>query len=129
RMRRLCNANSSNLQRNSNPSRLPGPAPWALIAQSRLADEMSKLNETDIQGFVLRGYNIAFARYVFLRFEDPVRARILIGQLLSQVTTGQRWDGAKPESTVNIAFTHHGLAHLELPDATLLSFPVEFQQG
>src|SRR4051794_13079167 len=83
RMRRLCNANSSNSQRNSNPSRLPGPAPWALIAQSRLADEMSKLNETDIQGFVLRGYNMPFARYMFLRFEDPVQARILIGQLLS----------------------------------------------
>ena len=31
---------------------------------------MSKLNETDIQGFVLRGYNMPFARYLFLHFED-----------------------------------------------------------
>jgi Dyp-type peroxidase family len=90
---------------------------------------MSKLNETDIQGFVLRGYNLPFARYLFLRFEDARRARQLIGRLLSMVTTGQRWDGGKPESTMNIAFTHQGLQHLELPDATLLSFPVEFQQG
>jgi Dyp-type peroxidase family len=30
---------------------------------------------------------------------------------------------------MNIAFTHRGLQHLELPDAALLSFPVEFQQG
>jgi len=90
---------------------------------------MSRLNETDIQGFVLRGYNMPVARYLFLRFEGAHRARTLIGKLLSQVTTGQRWDGGKPESTMNIAFTHRGLQHLELPDATLLSFPVEFQQG
>jgi Dyp-type peroxidase family len=90
---------------------------------------MSKLNETDIQGFVLRGYNLPFARYVFLHFEDAARARALIGRLLPIITTGQRWDHGKPQRTVNIAFTHRGLAALELPLATLLSFPVEFQQG
>jgi Dyp-type peroxidase family len=90
---------------------------------------MSKLNETDIQGFVLRGYNLPVARFLLLRFESAERARGLIARLLREVTTGQRWDGAKPQSTVNIAFTHRGLVHLELPDATLLSFPVEFQQG
>src|SRR5579863_4218829 len=90
---------------------------------------MSKLNETDIQGFVLRGYNLPFARYVFLHFEDAARARALIGRLLEIITTGQRWDHGKPQRTVNIAFTHRGLAALELPLATLLSFPVEFQQG
>ena len=45
----------------------PARDPWALIATSRLAAEMSKLNETDIQGFVLRGYNLPVARYLFLR--------------------------------------------------------------
>jgi hypothetical protein len=90
---------------------------------------MSKLNETDIQGFVLRGYNLPFARYIFLHFEDAARARTLIGRLLPLITTGQHWDSGKPKSTVNIAFTQRGLAALDLPDATLLSFPVEFQQG
>jgi Dyp-type peroxidase family len=90
---------------------------------------MSKLNETDIQGFVLRGYNLPFARYVFLHFEDAARARALIGRLLPVITTGQHWDDGKPQSTVNIAFTHRGLAALDLPEATLLSFPVEFLQG
>jgi Dyp-type peroxidase family len=90
---------------------------------------MSKLNETDIQGFVLRGYNLPNARYVFLHFEDAARARALIGRLLPIITTGQRWDHGKPQRTVNIAFTHRGLAALDLPLATLLSFPVEFQQG
>jgi Dyp-type peroxidase family len=90
---------------------------------------MSKLNETDIQGFVLRGYNMPFARYLFLHFEDASRAATFIHRLMGEVTTGQRWDAGKPESTVNIAFTHRGLSALELPAATLLSFPVEFQQG
>ncbi len=89
---------------------------------------MSKLNATDIQGFVLRGYNMPYARYCFLHFEDPQRARELLGKLLSIVTTGQLWD-EKPKSTVNIAFTHQGLTALRLPIATLNTFPVEFQQG
>jgi Dyp-type peroxidase family len=90
---------------------------------------MSKLNETDIQGFVLRGYNLPFARYLFLHFEDSARARALVGRLLPVITTGQRWDHGKPQSTANIAFTHRGLAAFDLPEATLLSFPVEFLQG
>jgi Dyp-type peroxidase family len=90
---------------------------------------MSKLNETDIQGFTLRGYNLPVARYLFFKLTEAARARTWIHRLLSEITTGQQWDGGKPESTVNIAFTHRGLAALELPDATLLSFPVEFQQG
>ena len=90
---------------------------------------MSKLNATDIQGFVLRGYNMPLARYLFLHLEDAAHARALIHRLLPLITTGQTWDGGKPQSTVNIAFTHGGLAAFDLPDATLLTFPVEFQQG
>jgi Dyp-type peroxidase family len=90
---------------------------------------MSKLNATDIQGFVLRGYNLPVARYLFLHFEDAMRARALIDRLIGHVTTGQRWEGGKPQSTVNIGFTHRGLERLELPLATLLTFPIEFQQG
>ena len=90
---------------------------------------MSKLNATDIQGFVLRGYNMPCERFCFLHFPDAKSARHLLGQLLPAVTTGQLWEGGKPQSTVNIAFTFKGLAALELPIATLISFPVEFQQG
>ena len=103
--------------------------PGAEAEESRRVAIMSKLNETDIQGFVLRGYNLTYARYFYLHFEDAARARKLIARLLPEITTGQRWDGGKPRSTVNIAFTHRGLAAFELPIATLISFPVEFQQG
>ena len=90
---------------------------------------MSKLNASDLQGFVLRGYNMPYARYCFLQFDNAARARALILLLLKIITTGQLWDQGKPQSTVNLAFTHKGLTALELPLATLISFPVEFQQG
>jgi len=90
---------------------------------------MSRLNETDIQGFVLRGYNLPFARYVFLEVSDHTKARHFIDNLLPYITTGERWDDGKPQFTVNIAFTHKGLTMMQLPDASLLSFPVEFLQG
>jgi len=90
---------------------------------------MSKLNATDIQGFTLRGYNLPVARYLFLHFEEPTRAKNLIRKLIGKITTGQLWENGKPPSTLNIAFTHRGLTALELPLATLLSFPDEFQQG
>ncbi len=90
---------------------------------------MSKLNASDIQGFVLRGYNLPLARYYFLHLAGAKQARELLERLHPLITTGQRWDSGKPDSTVNLAFTHQGLAAFELPQATLISFPVEFQQG
>ena len=90
---------------------------------------MANLNVADIQGFVLRGYNFPFARYLLLELEGPQAGRDFIGQIIPHITTGQRWDNGKPQSTVNIGFTHKGLVRLGLPDATLLSFPVEFFQG
>jgi Dyp-type peroxidase family len=90
---------------------------------------MSKLDETDIQGLVLRGYNLPFARFLFLKFTDAARGREFVGRLLGRITTGERWDEGKPDWTLNIAFTHSGLVNLNLPDPSLLSFPVEFVQG
>lgn len=90
---------------------------------------MSKLDATDIQGFVLRGYGLPFARYMFLEITDVQRGRRFIGSLLGQITTGEHWDAGKPDWTLNIAFTHKGLVNLNLPDASLLTFPVEFIQG
>lgn len=90
---------------------------------------MSKLDATDIQGFVLRGYGLPFARYMFLEIAEAQRGQRFVGSLLDQITTGEHWDAGKPDWTVNIAFTHKGLVNLNLPDASLLTFPVEFVQG
>jgi hypothetical protein len=88
---------------------------------------MSKIDVTDIQGFALKGYNFPYARYLLLEL-FPQDAKVFIGQLVQYLTTGERWD-EKPLATVNIAFTYRGLVKLGLPEGTLLSFPLEFQQG
>jgi Dyp-type peroxidase family len=88
----------------------------------------TKIDVSDIQGFALKGYNFSHARYLLLELLHPKDAQKFIGQIVKYITTGERWD-EKPATTVNIAFTYKGLVKLELPGPTLLSFPVEFQQG
>jgi Dyp-type peroxidase family len=91
---------------------------------------MSNIDVSDIQGFSLKGYNFPRARYLLLELLHHGAAREFVKRLLPDITTGERWDiNNKPMSTVNLAFTHKGLVRLQLPLASLLSFPVEFQQG
>ena len=91
---------------------------------------MSEIDVSDIQGFSLKGYNFSCARYLLLELLHHEAARDFVNALLPVITTGERWDiDKKPMSTVNLAFTHTGLVQLQLPMASLLSFPVEFQQG
>ena len=91
---------------------------------------MTKIDVSDIQGFALKGYNFPHARYLLLELGKPDAARDLLLKLLTVITTGERWDvNNKPMATVNIAFTYKGLVQLDLPLASLLTFPLEFQQG
>src|SRR6202521_4348905 len=76
---------------------------------------MTKLNVSDIQGFALRGYSFPWARYLLLEITSVEAGQQFVGRMISQITTGERWDDGKPDSTVNIAFTHQGLAQLGLP--------------
>jgi Dyp-type peroxidase family len=93
-----------------------------------MADQ--KIDVSDVQGFALKGYNFPHARYLLIELGSPDAARALLMKLLTVITTGERWDiDNKPTSTVNIGFTYKGLAQLDLPLESLLSFPLEFQQG
>lgn len=76
----------------------------------------------------MRGYTYPVARYILLEIVDAPTGQAFVRLLLDLITTAERWD-TKPDSTLNIAFTYQGLVRLGLPDATLLSFPVEFVQG
>ena len=89
---------------------------------------MLKLDAADIQGFAMRGYTFPVARYVLMEIAGAKAGQALLLRILEQITTAERWD-VKPDSTLNVAFTYAGLVKLGLPDATLLSFPVEFVQG
>lgn len=89
---------------------------------------MTGLDLDRIQGFVVRGYRLPVAGYIFARIDDPAAAARWIAELTGEVLTAAPWS-AKPESGVNIAFTYAGLAALALPTATLASFPAEFRDG
>jgi Dyp-type peroxidase family len=89
---------------------------------------MTMLDLPRIQGFVVRGYSLPLAGYLFLRIDDVPRAAAWISEISEDVLTAAPWS-QKPASGVNIAFTYSGLRRLELPDACLAGFPEEFRQG
>ncbi|HEX3874692.1 MAG TPA: Dyp-type peroxidase [Solirubrobacteraceae bacterium] len=89
---------------------------------------MTDLDLARIQGFVVRGYTLPIARYLFLRIDDAAGAAAWISTITEEVQTAATWS-VKPESGVNLAFSYAGLAKLELPDACMAGFPEEFRQG
>jgi Dyp-type peroxidase family len=89
---------------------------------------MTDLDLNRIQGFVVRGYALPVAGYLFLRIDDIGRAAAWISELTEEVVTASPWS-EKPTSGVNIAFSYAGLRALALPDACLAGFPEEFRQG
>jgi Dyp-type peroxidase family len=89
---------------------------------------MTSLDLPRIQGFVVRGYRLPFAAYLFLQIEDAVRAAAWIAEISEDVMTAAPWS-RKPESGVNVAFSYSGLRALGVSDAGLAGFPEEFRQG
>jgi Dyp-type peroxidase family len=87
-----------------------------------------RLDLPNIQGFVVRGYKLPFAGYLFFRIDDADRARAWLASITQHVLTAAEWS-EKPDSGVNIAFTYQGLAALGLPGASLAAFPEEFRLG
>ena len=90
---------------------------------------MRALDLTDIQGNVLWGYHLAKTRILFYRVPEGDGGRAFVRALAPNVTTSERWPAGKPSGTLNLAFTHSGLAALGVPARTLLGFPPDFQQG
>jgi deferrochelatase/peroxidase EfeB len=93
-----------------------------------------KIDYSDVQGTLLRGYRVDLARHFILSITDAAAAGKLIGALvdgtgeLPRITTADRWT-VKPECFVNISFTSAGLAVLGLTQAQLATFDLAFQRG
>ncbi|SEJ51559.1 Dyp-type peroxidase family [Cyclobacterium xiamenense] len=88
---------------------------------------MNKLEKEDIQGLLVRGYgNLPTARYLLYTGTDPGMTLAFIREILPKITPASE----KPASEAfQVAFTHPGLAFLQLPDAVLDSFSREFKEG
>jgi Dyp-type peroxidase family len=88
----------------------------------------TELDLANIQGFVVRGYRLPFARYLLAHVQDAALARRWVGDVLDEVLTAAPWS-AKPEAGVNVAFSYAGLQALGLPDTSLSGFAQEFREG
>jgi Dyp-type peroxidase family len=86
------------------------------------------IDRKNIQGFVVRGYRLPFAGYVYLRIDDPAQARAALAEFIPQVITAEHWTD-KPESGINLAFSFMGLRALGCSDRSLDAFPAEFKAG
>ncbi len=86
----------------------------------------TQLDLPNIQGFVVRGYRLPCANYLFVRIDDAASTRALLADVLPQVLTAERWD-VKPESGVNLAFSHEGLKAIGVADTS--GFSEEFRAG
>jgi Dyp-type peroxidase family len=94
--------------------------------------QITPTDYADIQGLVLNGYgHMKCTRFLFLQIRDSAGARRWLGEILPQITSAARRakDTPKPETALNIAFTHAGLGRLGLPPETLTQFPMELQDG
>jgi deferrochelatase/peroxidase EfeB len=90
----------------------------------------------DIQGNILRGYNMRFVRHIVVRVANPSAARASLAAAVAgtdgmpKLTTAEEWEeGIKPATCVNVGVTATGLHALGLPDEWLATFPDEFLQG
>ena len=77
---------------------------------------------------MIRGYRLPYAGYLFLRIDDAARARALLGEVLPQVITAERWT-EKPESGINLAVTTPGCGRSASQPPRSTRFPEEFRVG
>ncbi len=92
--------------------------------------------KADIQGFITSGFgHLPHGAYLFVEVRAREGAQQWLQQILQYVTTSESWRARpgepklKPVHTLNIAFTHAGLAALGLSPAALNTFPEEFRLG
>ena len=87
------------------------------------------LDLSDIQGNILRGYRLPFARYVFVNLFDADVARALMARLYMNITNAEIWTEGKPSSTLNMALSRTALRVSGVPRATIEEMPDAFLEG
>ena len=88
---------------------------------------MPVLQIEDIQGIVLFGYGrLRSASFLLLRIAQPAAARGWLGML---DVRNAKFDPARTDRCINVAFTPAGLARLGLSPDLIARFAAEFTQG
>src|ERR1700677_2646830 len=83
----------------------------------------------DIQGNLLRGYRLPFARYLHMNFGEAGPAHAFLDRLLPLITSAETWDEGKPAQTVNISLSRTALEALELPARPSIRSPSSFSKA
>ena len=98
-----------------------------LTEEGKPVAELQPESLQDIQGIVISGYgHLPCASYLLLRVTDAAGARRWLAHLVDEITVSER----KQEGTsLNLALTHDGLAHLGLAAEALATFPRPFLEG
>jgi Dyp-type peroxidase family len=95
------------------------------------SDNPRPIDLADIQGDILSAYGNEYDRasYTLVHIGQPAGGRTWLGSQLGRVTNAERWDGPKPQTTLNLALTYTGLRALGVPDSLLCGFSDEFREG
>src|SRR5262245_48858919 len=94
------------------------------------ATEAAPLQLDEIQGIVLRNRPSPYVgTYILLRVDDPRVGRELMGRLAGLVDSAANWWQPPLPALLNVALTYRGLEALQVPPASLNSFPEGFRQG
>ncbi|HEX4771378.1 MAG TPA: Dyp-type peroxidase [Bryobacteraceae bacterium] len=91
---------------------------------------MTKLELDDIQSGVLRPRPTPFAAtYIIFRIDDRAAGRELMRRLSGVVASAAHSESPTRDTWVSVALSFQGLKALCVPQASLDSFPPQFQQG
>jgi len=84
----------------------------------------------DIQSGVLRPRPAPYAAaYILLRIDDHKSGRELMRRAATVVTSAANSTSAMGDASLSVALTFQGLKALRVPQPSLASFAIEFQQG
>jgi Dyp-type peroxidase family len=85
----------------------------------------------DIQGDILRAYGNSYDQtsYLFVNVANGEHGRAWLSGLVDKVTTAVPWSGSRPDTTLNVAFTHAGVVALGVAPDVIESFSSEFREG
>lgn len=88
-------------------------------------DTVQAQDLAEIQGIILRGYKLEYARHFVLQILNPAAFKQFLAKLIPgaaagplTITTSAPWPGPKPDYFLNIAFSWAGIQALNLPGVT-----------
>src|SRR5437764_11584579 len=91
---------------------------------------VSALELEDIQSGALRPRPTPFAAtYIILRIDDRNAGRVLMRRLSEVVASAAHAESPTRDTWVSVALSFQGLKALGVPQASLNTFPPQFQQG